>query len=80
MLTEPIGRTSAAATSTPRKTRNSGLMIFPIHVRMPPGRSEKKSTAAKNSANPIVKSVTKKIKNSVFRNATLNPSLENSTR
>ena len=37
-------------TSTPRNTRNSGVRILPTHVRIFPGKSEKPSTAAKNSA------------------------------
>lgn len=48
-LTAPRGETSARTTSTARKHRNSGLSTLPIQVSSSPGRSEKNSTAPKNT-------------------------------
>ena len=48
--TAPRGAVSARSTSTARKARNSGLSTLPTQVRISPGRSEKKSTAPKNTS------------------------------
>ena len=48
--TEASGAVRARTTSTAKKQRNSGLSTLPIQVKISPGRSEKKSTAAKNTS------------------------------
>ena len=48
--TRADGAASAAATSTPRNTRNPGVSTLPTHVRIFPGLSESASTTAKNAS------------------------------
>ena len=44
-----LGERSATTTRMPRKTRKQGFRILPTQVRILPGRSAKKSAAAKNA-------------------------------
>ena len=46
----PIGDRTARTTRTPSRQRKSGFSTFPTQVRISPGRREKNSTAAKNTA------------------------------
>ena len=48
---------TARMTRTPRRQRKSGFSTFPTQVRISPGRREKKSVAAKNTAENTTRAI-----------------------